>query len=511
MVTMKWRRLSSIIIVLLMLLPAVTTATSLHSDFTAKKVGKKELTQNKGGVVRKTPIPPENVTVIVDIDRIRCLTGEETTPKFYFKVKINGENAVWWEQTFTGKDVYIEWPVAARTLPYDVEQSVDIQIELWEKNRLGFDKPCDISPGKSESSLPITEAEKLTLTYDLKRGEWSGDDSLHDPTGYGHASGYEDLTYDERDYEIWFDVYQLTGDGWFGSYSRLTWWEKYHVYDLNPDESFDSVDFDDDGVPSWWEDKYGYDPLVSESHDTLDPDEDGLTNQQEYDTSQWLSNPFAQDIFIEVDFMEPKNRFSEVYAFPKESQYLVCNAFAKHNITVHIDDGAMGGGGDRIPFDREMDGHDLMAARWKYFLEGEPHHWRRGVFHYAVICHQIEYSARPAGGRMFYIDSHTIDGQYVRDWAPMFKLQGSGYITGFASVFMHELGHTLGLSRFEGIDNEKSRFPWNKEYWMWGSYRSCMNYRYVYKLVDYSNGDDEEYDQDDWETIDLTRFTQRGW
>ncbi|MBS3773327.1 MAG: hypothetical protein KGY55_03915, partial [Candidatus Thermoplasmatota archaeon] len=82
---------------------------------------------------------------------------------------------------------------------------------------------------------------------------------------------------------------------------------------------------------------------------------------------------------------------------------------------------------------------------------------------------------------------------------------------GFASVFMHELGHTLGLGSFEGVDNEKSRFPWNREYWEWGPYRSCMNYRYVYKLVDYSSGDDEDYDQDDWETIDLTRFTQPGW
>ncbi len=77
-------------------------------------------------------------------------------------------------------------------------------------------------------------------------------------------------------------------------------------------------------------------------------------------------------------------------------------------------------------------------------------------------------------------------------------------ITAHASIFMHELGHTLGLLGFEGIDNENSRFLWYKEYWDWGTYRSCMNYRYVYKLVDYSSGDDD-YDQDDWGIINLER------
>ena len=76
---------------------------------------------------------------------------------------------------------------------------------------------------------------------------------------------------------------------------------------------------------------------------------------------------------------------------------------------------------------------------------------------------------------------------------------------------MHELGHTLGLNHYGGVDNEETRFPWNKEFWEWGPYRSCMNYRYAYKLVDFSNGDDDDHDRNDWEVIDLPRFTQPGW
>ena len=52
---------------------------------------------------------------------------------------------------------------------------------------------------------------------------------------------------------------------------------------------------------------------------------------------------------------------------------------------------------------------------------------------------------------------------------------------------------------------------WNEEYWLWGPYHSCMNYRYVYKLVDYSTGDDEEYDQNDWGVINLTLINNARW
>ena len=123
-------------------------------------------------------------------------------------------------------------------------------------------------------------------------------------------------------YEIWFDIYQVVDDS---DGDRLTYWEKAHVYDLDISGDYTGEDFDEDGIPIEWEDKYGYDPFTWEDHTTMDPDEDGLTNAEEWKTSQWLSDPFAQDIFIEVDTMEGKHRWSKPYTFPKESQYLLCN------------------------------------------------------------------------------------------------------------------------------------------------------------------------------------------
>ena len=109
---------------------------------------------------------------------------------------------------------------------------------------------------------------------------------------------------------------------------------------------------------------------------------------------------------------------------------------------------------------------------------------------------------------MFYRDGFAGGSKYVRNWLWSLRLQGSDYITAMASVFMHELGHNLGLFAFDGIDNESTRFPWQRGYWIWAPYESCMNYRYVFKLVDYSNGDDKEYDQNDWAIINLRYFDE---
>ncbi|HEC82611.1 MAG TPA: hypothetical protein ENI53_01845 [Thermoplasmatales archaeon] len=444
-----------------------------------------------------TPVDePDEVIVVVDIFRARSLEMKNQT--FFFKIFIDGKNSIWWNQTFNGMDLYFEWPMAYRTVNYKSKKEIPIQIELWKKGIIN--KPCDIS-GKKGNYI---YGKSITVFYNLTTGEWYGDDYLKDSNGYGHCSGYEDGKYGEDDYEIWFDIYE-GDDG-----DRLTYWEKIE-YGLNTSIDYSKVDLDGDGIPCDWEDKYGYNPLLPEDHKHIDLDEDGLDNVEEWETSSWLSDPFAKDIFIEVDFMKAKYPWQKDYTLPKESQEMICNAFAKHNITVHFDDGSMGGGGDLIPYDSKTYGDELIAMREKYFLNGELNNWREGVFHYAIMCAQMAWYGRPAGGRMFYVDSHCVGVQYVRNWVWSFYLQGSNYITAMASVFMHELGHTLGLFAFDGIDNEKTRFPWNKEYWLYGAYKSCMNYRYVYKLVDYSNGDDEEYDQNDWAIINLRRFDEGWW
>ncbi|KAA0006482.1 MAG: hypothetical protein FE045_02985 [Thermoplasmata archaeon] len=444
---------------------------------------------------------PKNVTVIVKINKIRAMSVDEKNPAFYLKVLINGVNAIWWQQEYKGKEIELEWPVASLTVNY-TNGVIPIQIELWKKGLI--DRPCDIGRGKS----PYLEGKAVTIFYNLTTGEWYGDDWLNDSDGYGHVSGFEDGNYNEDDCEIWFDVYERYYN--ISTHDRMTYWDKLK-YGLDPTKNYDDVDIDEDGIPSWWEDKYGYSPIVWNNH-SIDPDNDGLTNYEEWETSQWYSDPFAKDIFVEVDFMKAEHPWQADYTFPKESQWLVETAFARHNITLHIDDG-WNGGGDYVPYDDALSGKELQAIRWKYFMDDNAHNWKRGVFHYALMCSNIYWSYRPAGGRMFYIDSFTVGVQYVRDWLWALRLQGSDYYTALASVWMHELGHNLGIfsSNSPGCDNDNTRFPWQAGYWKYGNYKSCMNYRYVFKLVDYSDGSHGENDFDDWGHLDLTQFNGEAW
>ncbi len=60
-----------------------------------------------------------------------------------------------------------------------------------------------------------------------------------------------------------------------------------------------------------------YDPFVWEDHSHLDPDNDGLNNVEEYMTSQWGSDPFRKDIFVELDQMEAGPNGEQASVFPE--------------------------------------------------------------------------------------------------------------------------------------------------------------------------------------------------
>jgi len=449
--------------------------------------------------------PPQENLIVVHIRKIRLLDETIEEPEYYIDIKINDNEPQWKNvgNTITEKEPWFSWPSAQDRQPYDENSLISIDIEIFFKNKFWFNTQADISPGPEKT---------LSLRYDPKRGDWSGDDYLGDPSGYGHASGFEDGDYNEKDFEIWFEIYQLEiNNNQYLDGDSLTYWEETNIYDSDPYVYDGIIDFDGDGISSEWEDKYGYDPFSWDNHQQLDPDEDGLQNFEEYETQEWCSHPFLQDIFIEVDFMKGKYFWSKPYIFTEGSAYLLTNAFTKKNIIMHVDLGLYGGGGDFAPYQERTEGINLQAARLKYFLQGSQNdNWRRGIFHWVFICSRIEYWDREVGGRMFNVDSFVLARQTIID--NTFKyiyLKFSNPTVGMASVFMHELGHNLGLfgSDFGGIDNIDCTNPLKPGFWQYRPYKSCMNYHYTYKLLDYSNGDDNsDFDQDDWGIIDLARF-----
>jgi len=73
-----------------------------------------------------------------------------------------------------------------------------------------------------------------------------------------------------------------------------------NVYGTDPEVDNTGEDIDEDGVPIEWEHRWGYDPLTADNHAILDPENDGINNIEEYLTSQWYSDPFRRDLFLEL-------------------------------------------------------------------------------------------------------------------------------------------------------------------------------------------------------------------
>ena len=357
--------------------------------------------------------------------------------------------------------------------------------------------------------------ESFTITYDYRTGRWTGDDSCNDSDGYGHFNG--------SDVEIWFDVRQTDFDGDGIPYNA-------EVNELHTDPRVDDrkTDFDDDGIPTSWEWKWGYDPKSWDNHSSLDPDDDGLQNTEEFMMKDYGANPFQPEIYIEVDYsakapfkpykieMKPgrilpfnrptitnTDQWGQEFVFWEESQQMIMDRFNEHGISVHIDDGCMGEGGDTLPFISSSAGlasipHLISGIYKDYFPED-----RVGVFRYLIIGQ--------TGGWTYAMDYRGCYDTMVVGHSPGFyRRQTNWAITdrtqriGQATAVMHEMGHTLGIGYLHcgGVDNIS-----REAFVEWYDYQSCMNYFwYAQRLFDYSDGSHGEKDVDDWALIDVGGF-----
>ena len=449
--------------------------------------------------------PLVDVTVTVDIIKIRSLEKEDkqlffeeiidenSEPDFYIKVFINNQEFVSdiWLNTR-----YVYDPQWSATLNVaDDEEFVDIKIQLWDSKDedAKADRLCDISKdyGNSDDSYDVE------LTYSIKTGKWTGDDSLIDDlSGYGRLNGCDDGTIYEkdRDCELWFNIYQNDYDG-----DMIPYWSEENIYGTDP-EFEDSGDPDADNIPTSWEWKWGYDPFISDDHVNTDPDGDSINNYEEYLTSEWFSDPFRKDIFVELDIME-EGPNGEMTYFPEESKEIIQTAFNRRNMVFHLDDGCMGGS-DIVPFDDKSDYKDFNNFYKYYFLDGDSSNWRRGVFHYGIVV----YSSVSAAGFMFRPNAFQVSSKghekISKEW------WGDRDVV-YASAYMHELGHTFNFWPIPG-HNQFSGHPWQIGWWINRPYKSCMNYGYMYYTVDYSDGSRRLPDLNDWARMDFTYF-ERNW
>jgi len=446
--------------------------------------------------------PLVDIEVTVEIQKIRAFDKEdkqfsilpnnplhfkreyidkESDPDFYVKIFINEQefaSDIWHDRK------YIYNPQFSATLNVpDDEEFVTVKIQLWDWNENG-DVLCDIGD----------ENDDAELTYSIKNGHWTGEDFLGDSSGYGRLNGCDDGTIykRDRDCELWFDIYQNDYDG-----DGIPYWTEVNDYGTDPEFNNWGEDSDSDDIPIEWEWKWGYNPIVWEDHKEIDPEMDSINNFEEYLTSEWFSDPFRKDVFVELDMMDEGPNGEKTY-FPANSEEIISTAFNRQNIVFHLDYGSMGGY-EIIPFTEIVDRRNLREIYNDFFLHGDENNWRRDVFHYGVVVYRSESAAgyvfRP---NAFQISSFGHEVVSEEPWADRDVV--------YASAYMHELGHTFDFDPIPGHTRYGGLIGWliNRPY------KSCMNYGYMYYTVDYSDGSRRSPDLDDWSRMDLT-FFERDW
>ncbi len=452
--------------------------------------------------------PLTDIVVTVEVSEIRALAiiDSDSAPDFFVRVRINSDefqSSVWVNTT----DVQSRWN-ASLNVPDD-QAMVAISLSLYDAGP-GGDRLCDICSRSGSSP----EGYGLNLVYDVRTGRWDGGDAIWDPSGYGRANGADDQGdgASERDCELWFQVRQTDVDG-----DGIPYWAETTLLHTDPLQNDSGTDPDGDGASTGWEYRWGYDPFAADDHQKLDPDDDGVANLLEQRLSAWASDPFRRDVFLEVDVMQG-GPGGESNVIPHGAFERLRDPFAVHDIVVHVDDGAMGGGGEILPYDDEVSPLELKALYQRFFLHENPATWRRDVFRWCASLHY-----HPATG-MAFVGERAFFNTWHKQGINSFELSSvqiskkfenqSSEVANFtyASAMMHELGHTFGLDLLFplGCDLFLTAKPGSLAYRLFVNYRSCMNYRYVYKYLDYSDGSHGFLDHDDWGGLDFDFFHKRS-
>ncbi|RLF38265.1 MAG: hypothetical protein DRN03_00085 [Thermoplasmata archaeon] len=258
-------------------------------------------------------------------------------------------------------------------------------------------------------------------------------------------------------------------------------------------------DTDKDGCSDEWEERWGYDKDHWDDHYHLDPDGDGLNNVQECFAEKWGANPFRKDIFVEIDRTDDSYRLGSYVEKIKR-------IFSKRNISIHIDEGELGGG-EVIGEENNLSYPRIIDLYWDHFLHNDIRNPRKGIFRYVIFC-----SAKPANhGGFCYVGWNKVDAFIISYKYYMDLIPSNFSIHTIATVFLHELGHTLGLfyHTFEGIDNYSCR-DMLPGVWKYRNYKSCMNYEYAWFILNYSDGSHGKGDFNDWSNLDLSYFKREN-
>lgn len=426
------------------------------------------------------------------IKSVRCF--EDKNSMMFVQLQINNQEVnspIWNVMDYTKK---VNWSFQ-QDIPDD-KKIIDVYIRLFNSNTL-----CDLNKDPDK--------KQIHLLFNVETGRWTGDDFFGDESGYGRLNGCGCGIIDnaEKNGEIVFDLFLNDYD-----HDNIPYWTEINILGTDPTVDNSEDDPDEDGIPTFWEWKWGYDPCTWDDHENFDSDDDGIDNVEEYKTSQWGSDPFRKDIYLEIDQMKPGPNGEGSWVLTKNCKELLKHPYLQRDIVLHIDDGWMGHG-EMIPFHQSINDFDLINLYNTFFLENNTNNWKRGVFRYGLIVFHHEKAAGKAFvGEGFPINSNIkgINSFQISKTAAeeTFKIKPYSLDFIYATYIMHEMGHTMGLDIFNppGCDNKNTVHPLFFGWWKYANYKSVMNYRYVHDILDYSDGSHGKNDYNDWSNLDFSWF-----
>lgn len=231
------------------------------------------------------------------------------------------------------------------------------------------------------------------------------------------------------------------------------------------------TDTDDDGLLDGEEvNEYGTDPTVA------DTDGDGLEDGEEVNNDALSdADPLQKDVFVELDYAPGHKPASSELAAVEQAydDAPVDNPDGTTGINLHVEID------EEVPFDSTVDSEDVRERMEDHF-DHDGDGYRYGG---AVNDATYESRSRAIG----------FSAGCYRNGAFVFETEDNG---GTADIFMHELGHSVGLDGddYTGIDSQSIAYS---------EYTSVMNYNHRSQELVYSDSDPF----DDWGHIEDTLST----
>jgi hypothetical protein len=186
-------------------------------------------------------------------------------------------------------------------------------------------------------------------------------------------------------------------------------------------------------------------------------------------------SPMIKDIFVEIDYMKKRNSNND-HKMSVTAKLLVIQTFKDHGIRLHIDDGTNGfnmGGGGPITHNKYTN-YNTVTSYYNNedYFNGD----RKGIFHYCVFVHYLKLNGEYKGlggfskedsGRismLSQLNNQDKDGlsdihhsNYYASSGDYFAIADHThpdyYEVSQKYLFMHELGHNLGL----GYDEDRKK------------------------------------------------------